>query len=75
MEFVSPALRWKRLSAKDIIWAMMQEAHELLKNALALPDKEPAEFAGSLIDSLDNTVVENAEAAWQEEIVCRLEEV
>jgi putative addiction module component (TIGR02574 family) len=54
---------------------MMEEAQELLKKALALPDKERADLAGSLIDSLDDTVDENAEAAWQEEIVRRLEEV
>ena len=53
----------------------MQEAKELLKQALALPDKERADLAGSLIDSLDDTVDENAEAAWQEEIVRRLEDV
>jgi putative addiction module component (TIGR02574 family) len=54
---------------------MMQEARELLKKAPALPDRERADLAGSLIDSLDDTVDENAEAAWQEEIVRRLEEV
>jgi putative addiction module component (TIGR02574 family) len=54
---------------------MMQEAQELLKKALALPDKERADLAGTLIQSLDDTVDENAEAAWQEEIVRRLEEV
>jgi putative addiction module component (TIGR02574 family) len=54
---------------------MMQEAEELLKKALALPDKERADLAGRLIDSLDDTVDENAEAAWQEEIVRRLEDV
>jgi len=54
---------------------MMQGARELLKKALALPDKERADLAGSLIDSLDDTVDENAEAAWQEEIVRRLEDV
>jgi putative addiction module component (TIGR02574 family) len=54
---------------------MMQEAQELLKKALALPDKERADMAGSLIDSLDDTVDENADAAWQEEIARRLEEV
>lgn len=53
----------------------MQEAQELLKRALALPDKERADMAGSLIDSLDHTVDENAEAAWQEEIARRLEDV
>jgi len=51
----------------------MQDAQELLKKALALPDKARAHLAGSLIDSLDDTVDENAEAAWQEEIVRRLE--
>ena len=54
---------------------MMQDAQELLKKALALPDKERADLAGSLIDRLDDTVDENAEAAWQEEIVRRLEDV
>jgi putative addiction module component (TIGR02574 family) len=54
---------------------MMQDAQELLKKALALPDKERADLAGSLIDGLDDTVDENAEAAWQEEIVRRLEDV
>jgi putative addiction module component (TIGR02574 family) len=54
---------------------MMQDAQELLKKARALPDKERADLAGSLIDSLDDSVDENAEAAWQEEIVRRLEDV
>ena len=54
---------------------MKQDAQELLKKALALRDKERADLAGSLIDSLDDTVDENAEAAWQEEIVRRLEDV
>ena len=54
---------------------MMQEAQKLLKKALALPDKERADLAGSLIDSLDDTFDENAEAAWQEEIIRRLEDV
>ena len=53
----------------------MQEAEELLKKALALPEKERADLAGSLINSLDETVDEDAEAAWQEEIARRLEEV
>ncbi len=54
---------------------MMQEAQELLKKALALPDKERADLAGTLIESLDDSVDDDAEAAWQEEIVRRLEEV
>jgi len=54
---------------------MMQEAQELLKKALALPEKERADLASTLIESLDDTVDKNAEAAWQEEIHRRLEEV
>ncbi len=54
---------------------MTRGTQELLKKALALPDKERADLAGCLIDSLDDTVDENAEAAWQEEIVRRLEDV
>lgn len=59
----------------DIIQGMKQEAQELLKKALALPDKERADLACGLIDSLDNNVDEIAEAAWQKEIPRRLEEV
>ncbi len=54
---------------------MMQEAQELLKKALALSVKERADLAGRLIESLDETFDEDAEAAWQEEISRRLEEV
>jgi len=32
-------------------------------------------MAGSLIDSLDDTVDENADAAWQDEVARRLEEI
>jgi putative addiction module component (TIGR02574 family) len=48
------------------------EASELLKHALTLPDKERAELAASLIDSLDSTVDEDVEIAWQEEVARRL---
>ena len=51
------------------------EAQELLKKALALPDDERAELAGSLLDSLDTTVDDDADAAWQKEIARRLDEV
>jgi len=54
---------------------MMHEAQELLKKALALPEKERADLASTLIESLDDSLDENAEAAWQEEILRRLEEV
>jgi putative addiction module component (TIGR02574 family) len=51
------------------------EAGELLKHALTLSDKERAELASDLIDSLDPTVDPDAELAWQEEIARRLAEI
>jgi putative addiction module component (TIGR02574 family) len=51
------------------------EAGKLLKHALTLSDKERAELASHLIDSLDPTVEPDAELAWQEEIARRLDEV
>ena len=61
--------------ATHIIWDMMLETQELLKKALALPQKERADLASALIESLDNTVDEHTEATCQEEILRRLEEV
>jgi putative addiction module component (TIGR02574 family) len=54
---------------------MTQEAHELLQKALALPENERAELAGNLISSLDSTVDQDVDAAWQQEVVRRLHEV
>ncbi len=54
---------------------MTQKAAELLKKALALPVEERADLASTLIDSLDATIDENVEAAWQEEIRRRIEDV
>ena len=53
---------------------MTQEARELLQKALALPENERAELAGNLISSLDATVDQDVDAAWQE-VVRRLHEV
>lgn len=54
---------------------MAPETYDLLKRALALPDNERAELAGTLIDSLDPQIDDDAEAAWQEEITRRAEEI
>ena len=54
---------------------MTQEAAELLKKALALPVEERADLASTLIDSLDAIIDENVEAAWQDEIRRRIEDV
>ena len=54
---------------------MTQEAAELLKKALALPAEERANLASTLIDSLDATIDEHAEAAWQEEVRRRIDDL
>jgi putative addiction module component (TIGR02574 family) len=54
---------------------MTQETAELLKQALALPEKDRADLAASLIDSLDSEVDVEVEAAWQEEIRSRIEDI
>ena len=54
---------------------MTHEANELLQKALALPESERAEMAGTLIDSLDPTIDENLEQAWQQEIARRMTEL
>lgn len=52
---------------------MSEEATILLKKALTLPVKERAELASSLIDSLDSSIGEDVELAWQKEIARRIE--
>ena len=54
---------------------MTQEANELLQKALALPENERAELAGNLIASLDATVDQDVDAAWQQEVMRRLQDV
>jgi putative addiction module component (TIGR02574 family) len=54
---------------------MSAEISELLKKTLALPVTARAALAGSLLESLDETVDEGAEAAWQEEIARRIQEL
>jgi len=54
---------------------MTQEAHELLQRALALPENERAELAGNLISSLDTRIDPDVDAAWQNEVVRRAQEV
>jgi putative addiction module component (TIGR02574 family) len=55
--------------------AMTQQAAELLQKALSLSDQERAELACSLIDSLDATVDEGVEEAWDEEIARRIHDI
>jgi putative addiction module component (TIGR02574 family) len=48
---------------------------KLLEEALRLPAEGRAALAGSLLDSLDDTVDPNAEAAWDIEIAQRLKDL
>jgi putative addiction module component (TIGR02574 family) len=54
---------------------MTQEVSELLKKALALPPEARAALAGSLLESLDDTVDASAEEEWNEEIARRIQDL
>jgi putative addiction module component (TIGR02574 family) len=54
---------------------MTHETADLLKKALSLPVSERADLAGSLIESLDETLDESVAAAWDEEVARRMAEV
>ncbi len=56
-------------------YSMSQEALDLLKKALELPFGERAELAGSLIESLEDAEDEAVQAAWDAEIVRRMEDL
>lgn len=51
---------------------MNQETARLFQDALKLPPEVRAALAGTLIESLDDPVDEDAEAAWAAEIARRL---
>ncbi|MCJ7749440.1 MAG: addiction module protein [Desulfobacterales bacterium] len=54
---------------------MKQNIGDILKEALKLPPEARAALAGTLLDSLDETVDKDAESAWETEIVMRLKEI
>jgi putative addiction module component (TIGR02574 family) len=54
---------------------MSSAAAKLLEEALKLPVEARAALAGSLLESLDDTIDEDVEQAWALEIARRLEEV
>lgn len=54
---------------------MSPDVSELLKKALALPAEARAALAGSLLDSLDDSVDVSAEEEWNDEIARRIEEL
>ena len=54
---------------------MKRDWEELLREALALPPEARASLAGSLIDSLDATIDDDVEAAWDQEIARRIRDL
>jgi putative addiction module component (TIGR02574 family) len=52
-----------------------QDITDILKEALNLPVEARAALAGTLLDSLDESVDQNAESAWEAEIAQRLKEI
>lgn len=54
---------------------MTEETKQLLSAVLKLPLEARAALAGSLLESLDDPIDENVEAAWAEEIAKRTAEI
>ncbi len=54
---------------------MKANISDLLKEALKLPPEARAALAGTLLDSLDDVMDQEAESAWEAEIILRLKEI
>lgn len=54
---------------------MKRDATDILRDASELPPEAQAVLACSLLHSLDQTVDEDAESAWEAEIMTRLREL
>ena len=54
---------------------MKSEASKILEAALKLPPEARAAIAGSLIESLDQEIDENVEAAWADEMARRVQDL
>ena len=54
---------------------MKKDEANLLEAALRLPPEARAALAGSLLDSLDEVLDQDAEAAWEAEIAKRIKEL
>jgi putative addiction module component (TIGR02574 family) len=50
---------------------MNRDIDEILEKAMGLPPEARAAIAGSLLESLDLTLDEDAESAWEEEVLMR----
>lgn len=54
---------------------MRQETQKLIEDALKLPPEARAAIAGSLLESLDETIDEDAVAEWETEIRKRIRDL
>jgi putative addiction module component (TIGR02574 family) len=54
---------------------MKPNHQKVLKEALNLPPEARAALAGHLLDSLDDSVDEDAELAWSKEIARRIDDL
>lgn len=54
---------------------MKSDMSEILKKAMKLPPEGRAALAGSLLESLDDTLDADAESAWATEITRRVKEL
>lgn len=54
---------------------MTERASKLLQEALALSEGERADLASSLLESLEESADASVSAAWQTEILRRMEDV
>jgi putative addiction module component (TIGR02574 family) len=54
---------------------MSPELDELMKQAMSLPPEDREILANSLFESLDHPVDEGVEAAWQEEVARRMNDI
>jgi putative addiction module component (TIGR02574 family) len=54
---------------------MKQDLTGILEEALKLPAEARAVLAGTLFDSLDEAIDQDAESAWEAEIGLRLKEI
>jgi putative addiction module component (TIGR02574 family) len=54
---------------------MKNSIADILKEALRLPPEARAALAGSLLDSLDESLDLDAESAWEAEIAARVRQI
>ena len=54
---------------------MTPDTRKLIEEALRLPPEARAALAGSLIESLDDTIDEDAAVAWEAEVARRVGEL